>query len=262
MDRAGRAGMALHQVLSFSPLLLRVPEAEAVFWPGCALLQLDAAVLEGTLAALARREPGIRLAAGCCGQPTACLFPEKAPKRQEKLRALLARRGVRRIYTACPNCTPGAPGPGRPAVEPVLPLLAELLRGEASPARRERCVWHDPLPHPGRPGPAGRGPGAPALERLRLDGAGAHRAPDPLLRESGHAPDQGPPKKRGHPCPASGGAPGGAHRPEQLRGLPGRLPRRGPGYLSHPGAPVRPEPVAELGQPAAQLQAADLKLHA
>lgn len=146
MDRAGRAGMALHQVLSFSPLLLRVPEAEAVFWPGCALLQLDAAVLEGTLAALARREPGIRLAAGCCGQPTACLFPEKAPKRQEKLRALLARRGVRRIYTACPNCTRELRALGGPAVEPVLPLLAELLRGEASPARRERCVWHDPCP--------------------------------------------------------------------------------------------------------------------
>ena len=45
-------GMAFQQWLSF--LLLRVPEAEAVFWPGCALMKLEPEILEKTMEVLRR----------------------------------------------------------------------------------------------------------------------------------------------------------------------------------------------------------------
>ena len=81
--------MAFHQDLGFCWLMMRIPKTEAVFWPGCALMNLDTEILQKTLEILRRAEPEIRLAAGCCGQPTMYLFPEKLEKRQKKLRSLL-----------------------------------------------------------------------------------------------------------------------------------------------------------------------------
>ena len=80
MSKGSRFGMAFHQGLGFSNALMKIPQAEAVFWPGCALLNLDGAILEQTLAVLRRAEPEIALACGCCGQPTVYLFPEKAER--------------------------------------------------------------------------------------------------------------------------------------------------------------------------------------
>ena len=105
MNSSGIPGMALHQAISFFSPMMSVPETPAVFWPGCALLNLDPSILKKTLEILARTEPEIRLAAGCCGQPSFFLFPEKYPAYRKKLEHRLKKSGVKRIYTACPNCT-------------------------------------------------------------------------------------------------------------------------------------------------------------
>ena len=77
MNKSSNFGMAFHQGLGFSALLMKIPKTEAVFWPGCALLNLDGQILDKTLEILRRAEPGIQIACGCCGQPTVYLFPEK-----------------------------------------------------------------------------------------------------------------------------------------------------------------------------------------
>ena len=146
MNKSGNFGMACHQVLSFHSLMMRIPKAEAVFWPGCALMNLDPAILSKTIEVLGRAEPDIRLAAGCCGQPSVYLFPEKAQARQEKLVRLLKRQGVRRIYTACPNCTVQLKGLEEFEILPLWPVLAEYLRREDMECPGGSFVWHDPCP--------------------------------------------------------------------------------------------------------------------
>ena len=146
MAKSGNLGMACHQAISFCSGMMGIPRAEAIFWPGCALLNLDGEILQKTLEVLHRAEPEIRLASGCCGQPTVYLFPGKAEKRREKLLKLLGKQGVKRIYTACPNCTlqlrelPGF------EVLPIWPVLAQVLeKGDVIPSD-ERFIWHDPCP--------------------------------------------------------------------------------------------------------------------
>ena len=77
MVKPGNLVVWFHQAVSFPPALVRIPQAEAVFWPGCALMNLDGEILEKTLEILRRAEPEIQMACGCCGQPTVYLFPEK-----------------------------------------------------------------------------------------------------------------------------------------------------------------------------------------
>ena len=137
-------GMAFQQGLSY--MLLRVPKSEAIFWPGCALMKLDPAILEKTMEVLRREEPDLQLAAGCCGQPTMYLLPEKWEKRQKQLIRFLRKQGVKRIYTACPNCTlqlrelPGF------EIIPVWPVLAEHIRPEDVSIPEGSFIWHDPCP--------------------------------------------------------------------------------------------------------------------
>ena len=76
-----------------------------MFFPGCALLTYDPALLQRMMTLLRREEPTITLAAGCCGQPTKYLEPARFAERTEKLRRLLVQKSVQRVYTACPNCT-------------------------------------------------------------------------------------------------------------------------------------------------------------
>ena len=146
MNKSGNFGMACHQAVSFSGLMLRVPKAEAVFWPGCALMNLDPAILRKTMAVLRRAEPEIRLAAGCCGQPTVYLFPDQAAARREKLVRLLKKQGVRRIYTACPNCTLQLRELGDFEIIPIWPVLAEHIRPEDIEKTGGSFIWHDPCP--------------------------------------------------------------------------------------------------------------------
>ena len=146
MSKGSRFGMAFHQGLGFSGIMMKVTRAEAVFWPGCALMTLDGRILEKTLEVLRRAEPDIQLACGCCGQPTQYLFPEKAEKRTAKLVSLLKKQGVRRIYTACPNCTLQLRELENFEIIPVWPVLAEQIRREDITTAQGKFVWHDPCP--------------------------------------------------------------------------------------------------------------------
>ena len=146
MSKGSRFGMAFHQGLGFSYLMMKVPKAEAVFWPGCALMNLDGQILEKTLEILRRAEPEIRMACGCCGQPTVYLFPEKADSRRGKLVRMLRKQGVKRIYTACPNCTLQLRELGDFEIIPVWPVLAEHIRPEDISISQGGFIWHDPCP--------------------------------------------------------------------------------------------------------------------
>ena len=141
-----KIGMALQQGLSFSSALLRVPTAEAVFWPGCALMKLDPKILEKTMEVLRREEPELALATGCCGQPTVYLFPEKSEKRRNALTEALRRSGVRRIYAACPNCILELQKLGEFEIIPIWLTLAKHLTVSDLVPTGDRFVWHDPCP--------------------------------------------------------------------------------------------------------------------
>ena len=146
MSKGSRFGMAFHQGLGFSSMLMKIPSAEAVFWPGCALMNLDGEILDKTLEVLRRAEPEIDLACGCCGQPTVYLFPEKTEKRRAKLVKSLRKRGVRRIYTACPNCTLQLREQEDFEIIPVWPTLAAHIRPEDVAVHEGSFIWHDPCP--------------------------------------------------------------------------------------------------------------------
>lgn len=145
MANLGKLVVGIHQAVSFHPFMTRIPGAEAVFWPGCALMTLDGEILQKTLTVLKRAEPEIRMACACCGNPSACLFPQKAEIRKEKLLRQLRKQGVKRIYTACPNCTLQLSGYGL-EVKPIWPVLAAHLTGEDMADLRGSYVWHDPCP--------------------------------------------------------------------------------------------------------------------
>lgn len=138
--------MQLHQGLSFWKPLQSIPRAEAVFWPGCALMQLDPVILQRTLEILRREEPGMMMAAGCCGQPSVYLFPKKAGKRQSDLARRLRDRGVRRIYTACPNCAVELKKFSDFEITPIWIPLARHLQAEELSPMAGTFVWHDPCP--------------------------------------------------------------------------------------------------------------------
>ena len=145
MANIGKLVVLTHQAVSFNRVMVRIPQAEAVFWPGCALMTLEGHILDRTLAVLKRSEPDIQLACACCGNPSTCLFPQKAKVRKKKLLKLLSDRGVKRIYTACPNCTLQLRDFGL-EVRPIWPVLAEYLTEEDMAAVSGSYVWHDPCP--------------------------------------------------------------------------------------------------------------------
>lgn len=146
MNKTFNFGMAVHQALGFHSLMMRIPEREAVFWPGCALMNLDPEILQKTLKILRRAEPEIGMATGCCGQPTVYLFPEKAEKRRDKLLKLLDEQGVKRIYTACPNCTLQLKELKDFEIISIWPMLAEYLEKSDVHLTEGSYIWHDPCP--------------------------------------------------------------------------------------------------------------------
>ena len=146
MSKRSRFGMAFHQGLGFSDVLMKIPSTEAIFWPGCALMNLDGETLEKTTDILRRTEPNIQLSCGCRGQPTVYLFPEKAEKRRSKLVHLLKKQGVKRIYTACPNCTLQLRELEDFEIIPVWPVLAEHITAADTKVPTGSYIWHDPCP--------------------------------------------------------------------------------------------------------------------
>jgi len=138
--------MRLHQAVSFSRLFMRAPHGEAVFWPGCALMNLDPRILQKTLEILRRAEPDIAACSCCCGQPTRYLFPDKYEARKNKLHRFLSKQGVKRIYTACPNCFVQLGGTGGVEVIPIWSVLAKHIRPDDICGAAGACVLHDPCP--------------------------------------------------------------------------------------------------------------------
>lgn len=109
-------------------------------------MTLETGILERTLEVLRRAEPEISMAACCCGQPTLYLFPERLEMRQKKLVALLRKKGVQRIYTACPNCTLQLRELKQFEIIPIWPVLAAHIRTADLVSGDEKYIWHDPCP--------------------------------------------------------------------------------------------------------------------
>ena len=145
MAKMGNLVAATHQAVSFHPAMVRIPEAEAVFWPGCALMTLEGHILDRTLEVLRGAEPEMQMAFACCANPSSCLFPGKAEKRKNLLLREIQKKGVKRIYTACPNCTLQLRAFGLEVI-PIWPVLAQHLTAEDMVPLGGRYVWHDPCP--------------------------------------------------------------------------------------------------------------------
>ena len=144
MNRSGTLGMALHQSLSFASPMMALSRREAVFWPGCALMGLDPAILLKTAEVLRREEPELGLSACCCGQPSRYLLEKSFPARRDRLAALLERRGVRRVYAACPNCARELEG--LVEVRLIWSVLARCIRREDISGSAAAVTIHDPCP--------------------------------------------------------------------------------------------------------------------
>ena len=149
MNRSGALGMACHQAISFAPPVMALSRREAVFWPGCALMQLDPAILLRTAEILRREEPALGLSACCCGQPSRHLLEKSHPVRRDRLAALLEKRGVRRVYAACPNCA-GELGE-LAEVRPIWSVLAARVRREDLSGGGPAVTIHDPCPMRNQP---------------------------------------------------------------------------------------------------------------
>lgn len=141
-----KLSMAVHQAVSFSSTMMHCSRSTAVFWPGCALMKLEPHIISHIMTILRRAEPGIGLAAACCGQPTHYLQPQRLAKRQEALLTMLRRNGVERIYTACPNCTLELQSlPGFQIIS-LWPVMAQYIQPEDLCPQIQDVVLHDPCP--------------------------------------------------------------------------------------------------------------------
>ncbi len=147
MSKTPLEGMAFQQKLSFSAPFKRLSKgSDSVFWPGCALMTMEPRLLYKTLEILRREKPGMGLSSCCCGQPSMYLFPEEYPQREESLQKLIDRRGIRHIYTACPNCGLQLSRLKHVEIHPIWTALAKHLRPEDLSPPLSRCTLHDPCP--------------------------------------------------------------------------------------------------------------------
>ena len=147
MDKAGRLGMAVHQATSFSPPLMGLTTSRAVFWPGCALMSLDPAILERTLAVLRREEKDMGLSACCCGSPPG-IWSRSGMKSGGRSSAVCWSGGGWSGSTPpAPNCGVQLRELGGVQVISLWPVLEQRLRPEdLAPAPARSCVVHDPCP--------------------------------------------------------------------------------------------------------------------
>ena len=146
MNKTGTTGMKFHQGIAFSMPFMKLSKAEAVFWPGCALMNLDNEILERTLEILKRSEPDMGISTCCCGQPSRYLFPEEHAKRRQKLLSLINKQGVKRIYTARPNCAVELRALGCVEVIPIWKVLADNTTTADVTQSNTPCTIHDPCP--------------------------------------------------------------------------------------------------------------------
>lgn len=98
-----------HQDLSFTKIFkspISHLNSDIIFFPGCAFLADSPSLVEKTYDYLKEIFPGIGFWNSCCGKPTNFLGrEEKFHERMDMLKAELEKRGVKRIVTACENCS-------------------------------------------------------------------------------------------------------------------------------------------------------------
>ena len=146
MKKAKQLGMELQQRLSFSGYLTEIQPATNLFWPGCALMNLELPILQKTWAVLNRYQP-MGVSSGCCGQPTLFLQPGKHPARAEWLSQKLEQAKVQTVYTACPNCTLQMKQFDGLQVQSIWPVLEAYCKKEdLAPLPAAGCNLHDPCP--------------------------------------------------------------------------------------------------------------------
>ena len=94
-----------HQMLSFSRVFAVTGQGENVFWPGCAVLSMGSELSKRTYDFLKKLIPNLTYSTACCGKPSKYILGGKDfPKRRTFLEQTLSEKGVRTIYTLCPNC--------------------------------------------------------------------------------------------------------------------------------------------------------------
>ena len=230
MNSSGIPGMALHQAISFFSPMMSVPETPAVFWPGCALLNLDPSILKknaGDPCSDGARDPaGSRLLRPALFFPVSGKISgiqEKAGTPAEKKRG---KKDLHRLSQLYPPASwdlrdPGDPHLVRPGRDhdPEGPLRTR--EGMPGSWRNSAALYlARSLSHPERSGRSAGGPGPFTSFRYPGHGAGAYRPPDPVLREFPYAAHPGAGKKRPDAGAAAGRISGGPDHTEQLPGLP------------------------------------------
>lgn len=129
---------------------------EDVFLPGCVLPGQRPNTVWQTFLTARQEVPNMGFAMACCAKPSKLLGRREYHARAiSGLVARLKGAGIRRVYTACPNClgTLRDAGPEF-EVSPIYPLLAEALEcpspGHGDQARQPlsgpSVTFHDPCP--------------------------------------------------------------------------------------------------------------------
>ncbi len=94
-----------HQVLSFNKIFSATGSGGDVFWPGCAVLSMGSEVTYKTYELLKSAMPGLSYSTSCCGKPSLHINGGKDfKKRKEFLESIFREKGIKNIYTLCPNC--------------------------------------------------------------------------------------------------------------------------------------------------------------
>ncbi|MPQ45118.1 (Fe-S)-binding protein [Clostridium tarantellae] len=94
-----------HQRLGFSPIFAKVTKGEEAFLPGCSFMTLGEHIVLETLNILKLEKSNMAIATTCCGKPSKYIKNGvKFKKRFNSTIELLKSKGIKKIYTACPNC--------------------------------------------------------------------------------------------------------------------------------------------------------------
>lgn len=94
-----------HQILSFNKIFSATGNGKDVFWPGCAVLSMGSEITDKTYRLLKGAIPGLSYSTSCCGKPSLHINGgEDFKKRKEFLEGTFKEKGVKNIYTLCPNC--------------------------------------------------------------------------------------------------------------------------------------------------------------
>lgn len=119
---------------------------ENVFFPGCSLLELDTSLIHKVLNTLRNEVPDMELSTLCCGYPAKYSKTEQAyRKKVAKIHKSYERRGVKRIYSACPNCLKLLPEMEKYEILPIWDILLRNFEGSAADASKTWAL-HDPCP--------------------------------------------------------------------------------------------------------------------